>query len=262
MEQEKIHKIEKLNAKLALNTLTFSRIIGAIFMLPIYLSYGALASSLTAGILTLTDFLDGKLARGFKIQTMLGSIIDGISDKCLGIVCLAILSLANPIFILPILMEIGISAVNYFAYKNDITNRSRELGRLKAWPLGIGIFIGLLSLDVPGLKAILASIGIKIQPLSSIINYLNNNILASLNNASIISLQDNIVKIILAFQAIALIDYTINVIKETKKNENKVKTEYEKKELKEITRDLLDTDYYLENRNKPLKLVLMKKKSN
>ena len=262
MKKERIIGIEKLNAKIALNSLTFTRVIGAALMLPIYLSYGALTTALTAGILTITDFIDGKVARGFKIQTMLGSILDGISDKCLGIICLIILSFANPIFILPIGMELAISVVNYCAYKNNTTNRSRELGRLKAWPLGIGIFMGLLTLDIPGLKVILASFGVKIQSLSAIMNYINDSILSSLANIPLATFQGYIVKTILAFQTLALADYTLNVIREKKNQPISNDCEYEKKSITEVTHDLLDTDYYLENRDKPLKLVLMKKKSN
>lgn len=260
MRKEKFIKVEKINAKIALNTLTFSRVIGGILMLPIYFTYGALTASITAGILTITDFIDGKVARGLKIQTMLGSILDSISDKCLGIICLLILSLNNPAFMFPIAMELGISAINYIAYKNEITNKSRELGRLKAWPLGIGIFLGLLSLDVPGLQAFLSTIGVNIPSLSSLTNYLNNSILATIKNVPINTIQNYIIKTIVAFQALALADYTINVIKEKKIKKQEQFLEYERKPIPTIAHDLLDTNFYLENKDKPLKLVLMRKK--
>ena len=122
--------------------------------------------------------------------------------------------------------------------------------------------MGLLTLDIPGLKVILASFGVKIQSLSAIMNYINDSILSSLANIPLATFQGYIVKTILAFQTLALADYTLNVIREKKNQPISNDCEYEKKSITEVAHDLLDTDYYLENRDKPLKLVLMKKKSN
>ena len=58
--------------------------------MPIFASCGALATGLAAMGFFLTDFIDGFLARKLHVQSFFGSLLDALSDKAFGIVCLVL----------------------------------------------------------------------------------------------------------------------------------------------------------------------------
>ncbi len=257
----KTKKIKKLKLKIILNTLTALRGIGAIFLIPIYLTYGAIVTSITMAGLALTDFIDGKMARGLHIETMLGSFLDVMADKLLGIVCLGILALANPIFIVPLLCETTIGLINVLHYKYNSVLKSRMTGKIKMWPLSIGVTLGMLSLDIPGLRDMLNAIGISVPRISFITDFINNNLLAKLVNVPIGEIANVLAVPIILCELIVIVDYGYRLINVKKDKVVFDEKKYDKKHLKEVLYDVLDTDYYYANKDKPLKLVLKKEKN-
>lgn len=253
-------KIKKLKSKIFLNILTALRGIGALALVPIYLLYGAIVTSFTMAGLALTDFIDGKLARGLHIETMLGSFLDVMADKILGIICLSILAFANPIFAIPLICEATIGTINVLHYKYNSVLKSRITGKIKMWPLGIGVSLGMLSLDIPGLHNLLQTIGINMPSLSFITDFINNNLLAHLVNIPVSTILNFLATPIIICELIVIADYGYRLIKVKKENISIDEKQYEKKPFKEVLHDALDTDYYFANKDKPLKLVLKKEK--
>ncbi len=135
--------------KLALipNWLSFSRVIGS-YAIPIMIYIGAPAVTLfsTVGFIAISDFLDGKIARFLKVDSEEGALIDAISDKFFSInLILGILPKA-PIFAINGLLESQISYINAKAYSEGKNPKSSLLGKIKIWPLSIGLGLGYLSI--------------------------------------------------------------------------------------------------------------------
>src|SRR5574344_1846868 len=126
---------QDLKHKILVNAITSLRVIGAFSLIPIFLLINPLAAGLTVAILFCTDFIDGSLARHFNCTTFFGSLLDGLSDKLLGIISLGLLATIAPVYCVPILMEIGILGINYYSIKQGNNAQSRLIGKLKTWVL-------------------------------------------------------------------------------------------------------------------------------
>ena len=63
------------------NLITLSRLISAILLPILYFKNGVTSLCILIPFLFVTDLIDGKLSRYFKVETFLGSILDAVSDK-------------------------------------------------------------------------------------------------------------------------------------------------------------------------------------
>lgn len=101
------------------NYLTFSRIAGVPVLAAAFYSPQAAAArapALIFGIISFTDFLDGYLARRWKVESALGAFLDPIADKFVVCTTLALLSgslgavVAAPTALI-VCRELGVSAL-------------------------------------------------------------------------------------------------------------------------------------------------------
>ena len=270
---EKDEKTRKKNIrnKVLVNLITFIRSLGTIAIIPIFATYGAFATALSAIGFFSTDFIDGFLARRLHVQSFFGSILDALSDKAFGIVCLLLLSTLNPLFLVLIGLELGILYVNYKSVERGNNSQSSKAGKAKTVLLAASIIGSYFAYSAPTLKTLL-----------SYINVSSFNALLSLN--------PGLISTILAIPAIAgsvyvVCDYQKKAqIQDAKRNEKveqkeknaalseihskkrtllkeKAKLIEKKKELKsreEIIHDLFDTEFYLEHKDDSLKKLLYK----
>ena len=141
------------------NILTFFRIISAPILVVILMSteFKMVLAGLAIFIISsLTDFLDGYLARSFNQSSKLGKILDPIADKLL--VTCALLSLVSNIIIeeinilaatLIIIREIFISGLREYARGNSLT--VSFLAKVKTFTQFIAIILlipsGILELN-------------------------------------------------------------------------------------------------------------------
>ena len=141
------------------NILTFFRIISAPILVVILMSteFKMILAGLTIFIISsLTDFLDGYLARSFNQSSKLGKILDPIADKLL--VTCALLSLVSNNIIqeinilaatLIIIREIFISGLREYARGNSLT--VSFLAKVKTFTQFIAIILlipsGILELN-------------------------------------------------------------------------------------------------------------------
>ncbi len=276
---EKYGKNHKRN-QILVNLITAIRSLGTFAIVPIYCTYGAFATGLAAAGFFLTDFIDGFLARKLHVQSFFGSLLDALSDKAFGIVCLLLLSTLNPIFLAIIGIELGIFAVNYHSIQNNNNVKSSYAGKAKTLLLAGTIVGSFFSYDVPTVRELL--------------NYIN---VASFT--TLIEMNPDLLSTILAIPAIGASLYVakdyINIAKKQETKENtepckeeiqqvveedstltleeiakkreellQVKAEIEEaKELKsreEILFALFDTEYYLANKDAKLKSLLYKQR--
>lgn len=292
MKKNNFFKIEKeettkkygknhIRNKILVNLITFARSLGAVAIIPIY----ALCGSFAAGLATIgffaTDFIDGQLARRLHVESFFGCLLDALSDKAFGVICLLLLSTVNPIFLAVIGLELGIFAINYKSLQDGNNVHSSLVGKAKTFLLAGTIVGSFFCHAAPTVKEIL--------------NYVN---VSSFN--TLLELNPTLLSTILAIPTIGASlyvakDYSKKAKEQTKSKElatssavehskvdevpestrpsldeiakqraelNHQKEEIKKaKELKsksEIFHDLFDTDFYLEHKNDDIKKLLYK----
>ena len=270
-KKDKSHNIKKI----IVNAITGIRALGTFAIVPIFKARGGITTALAAMCIFATDFIDGQLARRLHVQSFFGSLLDSISDKAFGIICLLILAFQNPIFWIPIALEGAIVYTNYRSAQNGNNIQSSWPGKVKTGVLGVSSVCSMLALDAPELKDLL--------------NYINVHAMDKL-----LSLDPNLLTTILAIPSIiaggyVLGDYIKKSAKQTEakaikaKEESKTEPtieeiestisdienkkaelEEEKKKIKqlksrkEIIHDLFDTEFYLEHKDDDIKQLLYK----
>ena len=270
---EKTDKTHTLK-KVLVNSITAIRALGTLVIVPIFKNSGPFTAGLAAAGFFLTDFIDGKLARGLKVQTFFGSLLDSLSDKAFAIICLVLLALQNPIFWTVIAAEGAIVYANYKSAQKGNNIQSSKAGKIKTGVLGASIVGSMMCLEAPTIREML--------------KFTNS---AALDK--IFSLNPNLLTTLLAIPAVAascyvLKDYINISNKQTEAKAKKIDTkepkitssdieqtiaeiEAKKEELKsdkaklrqlksskEILHDLFDTEFYLEHKDDDIKQLLYK----
>ena len=165
--EKKLISIEKTDTnhklkKILVNSITGIRALGSLAIVPIFNGFGAISAGIAAGCFFLTDFIDGQLARRLHVQSFFGSLLDSLSDKAFGMICLVLLALENPIFWTLIAGEIGIVYANYKSAQKGNNIQSSFAGKAKTCLLGASIIGSFFCLDAPSLKSILDFSNMKI----------------------------------------------------------------------------------------------------
>lgn len=124
------------------NVLTISRIIGSIFLFHVYSLYGTKVVGLILAFLFATDWIDGYLARKYKVSTFFGSIMDAICDKMLMIVACTILCFLNPYMVCAIVTEVIIMLTSAFNVTQNNTAKTPYIGKFKMWVLSMCVILG------------------------------------------------------------------------------------------------------------------------
>ena len=127
---------------ITVNLITLSRIIGSIFLFPIFFAYGRIVVGVILSFLFLTDSIDGYLARKHNVCTFCGSILDGVCDKVIIIVSCLILCFINKLFYISIILELLILLVNTYALMQNGNIKSSQIGKAKMWVLTICVTLG------------------------------------------------------------------------------------------------------------------------
>lgn len=155
------HKLSKKQKKLIVNGLTMSRIIGAL-ALPAVINFASIPVLIgLLSTLLVTDFLDGKLSRHWKVQTMGGALLDPLSDKLLAVSCLLSFLGTQSFLIMPLFLELGITAINVSRALHEENVKSTIIGKIKTAILSVSIVLTAINVLNPEL---LNSLGSLIAP--------------------------------------------------------------------------------------------------
>ena len=73
--------MENTKAKIITNLITLTRIVGVIFLIPIYNHFGGRVTFFVTLFCFFTDLLDGFIARHYHAATFFGGVFDSVSDK-------------------------------------------------------------------------------------------------------------------------------------------------------------------------------------
>lgn len=229
---EKNLQVDKsnLNKKIIVNIITGMRVLGGISIIFVYLFGGVLATAMVCVGLFITDFIDGKLARLWHVQSFFGSLLDSLSDKLFAIISLIILSIINPIFVFVILGELLIMYINISSLYRGNNVQSSIFGKVKTFVLATSV-------------------------IGSLIVY----------SKSIFNLNPYIVSYCLAIAELlsslfVAIDYAKRAHnQDTKRISKKNNTKKgEKKSKEEIIFALFDTEFYLKNKDSNIKDLIYK----
>lgn len=221
------------------NLITLSRVVGSIVLPIVYFTRGLGRLGLFVAIIFLTDFVDGKLSRYWKVESFLGSLLDGISDKLFAFVMLAILSYEYPLMLLVILFEFVIFVVNMLAFKENKNIQSSKLGKVKTFVLDVVICIMFMFV-------------VK----ETYIDYLPLRISEFIINIEY-SLSYILIGVIIGMQIVTISDYSKKRLKQANFEHLKGK---KLKSYKEIWELLTNRDFYIKNKNERLKDFLYKEK--
>lgn len=218
---------------LLVNLITFSRILGSILLPIIYFLYGIESLAFIVVLLFISDMVDGKLSRLWKVESFLGSFLDGVSDKVFAFVILAILSYEYPLVLIVIFLEFIIFLINTLAFSENKNIQSSKIGKVKTVILDISISIMYLYKSV--------EIYSKALP-NRVIEFINN---------SEVSVTCILIGIMIGAQIFTISDYNKKRLKQvtvfTKLHDKKLKS------FDEILFMLTNRDFYINNRNGRLK---------
>ena len=191
------------------NIVTSIRFLYTLFLPSLISNISDKAFIVTIFLLFATDYIDGALARKYKVQTIYGSVMDAIADKTLCVMLLILLVMKKDYFAFILIGELVIGSINIFANIFGKNTRSSKLGKIKMWIISLTIILGYMQL---------------FSMLKSITLFVVITVLT---------------------QIITAIDYIFLAIKSEKNTNSSFKREINSfAELKYI---LFDTNYYFEN---------------
>lgn len=238
-----MHKTKKI----IVNSITSLRLIATLVIAPIFLTYGGIVTAEVIAAFFLTDFIDGKLARKWHVESFLGSLLDSLSDKTLAISSLLTLTTINPLFSIPLLLEVGIAGVNKALYQNGHNIHANIVGKAKAWVLGAGITLGFLTNDLAAISKTVSESAIKNLTTAS-------TLLPTIAcGATLVSYCYSFYQAQKQEQELAKLESHLAEIKD-----KKIELQKTKKTLAEICHDLVDTEFYNEHKSEPIMQLLYK----
>lgn len=219
------------------NLITFSRVIGSIVLPIIYFTKGIESLAFFVVILFLTDFIDGKLSRFWKVESFLGSFLDFTSDKLFAFVMLAILSYEYPCMLIVLLLEFVIFVINTLAFNENKNVQSSKMGKVKTFVLDVAVSIMFIYTA-------------RCMYESYIPKSINKFLIESEYPISYI-----LIGVMIGMQLLTISDYNKNRFKQTSYEKLGVK---HLKSVKEIWFMLTDRDFYIKNKDERIKNLIYK----
>ena len=95
-------------------------------------------------IASLTDFLDGKIARKYNLVSEFGVKLDAVCDKIFAISLIIPAIINHVIFIFNFVMEIAISYTNLLSYTKGNNPRSTIIGKIKTALLSLTLILAYI----------------------------------------------------------------------------------------------------------------------
>lgn len=131
------------------NIITLSRIISLVVGFILFMKGNTILSLIIYIYGAISDSIDGYFARKLNAYTKFGQYLDAISDK-LYFLSLIIILLVNKkyLIILPMIMELIISIINYLMLKKNKKVFTERVGKFKTTLLIITLIAALLSIEI------------------------------------------------------------------------------------------------------------------
>lgn len=195
------------------NIITISRIISLILGFIFFVNNKMILSIIFYVYGGISDAFDGYFARKLSAYTKFGQYLDAISDKLYFLSLIIILLIyGNYLVILPLIMEIIISIVNYLILKKNKKVFTERVGKFKTTLLMIDLIIGIITIKInyfiyPYIVFLLLTLYFQIQTIFAYINQLNNK-----SSEKIVSFKGKKIKERIIFLIKEFICYVINPV--------------------------------------------------
>lgn len=195
------------------NIITISRIISLILGFIFFVNDEIILSIIFYVYGGISDAFDGYFARKLSAYTKFGQYLDAISDKLYFLSLIIILLIyGNYLVILPLIMEIIISIVNYLILKKNKKVFTERVGKFKTTLLMIDLIIGVLAIKInyfiyPYIIFLLLTLYFQIQTIFAYINQLNNK-----SSEKIVSFKEKKINERIIFLIKEFICYVINPV--------------------------------------------------
>ncbi len=173
--------------KLSLIRILLVPVFTAVFFID-FIPYNHVISAVIFAIASLTDFLDGFIARKYNLVTNLGKFLDPIADKILVSTALIImLSDFNGVLILPwyfsiavaviLARELMISGFRIVAASKNVILSADKSGKVKTFSQDIAILVLLFGADLDmGLYSTVNIIGLSILALATVMTIISGTL--------------------------------------------------------------------------------------
>ncbi len=115
------------------NILTSLRLFAPVFILPASFFEDIPLVLFFVGIFSITDMLDGFIARTFHFTSELGKDLDAFCDKVFAGTLLLAASFLNPIMVMSLFLEIVIASINVYAQIKGRNPKSLSIGKVKTF---------------------------------------------------------------------------------------------------------------------------------
>ncbi len=217
------------------NTITFTRVLGSIILPIVYFTKGVEAVVFFVILVFLTDAIDGKLSRLWKVESFFGGILDSVADKLFAFVMLGLLSYKYPGMIFVMIFEFGIFLTNTLAFAENKNVQTSRIGKLKTIILDTSVSIMFVYASK-----------------SLYLKYLSKGI-QNFVNISEYPVSHVLVGVIVGMELITIADYgkkRVSQVSDKKIEKKKLK------KFKEIWELLIDREFYIKHKDERLKKFL------
>ena len=151
-------KNKKTRKKQIPNMLTLSRLLAPFLIIPCSI-VGAFPLALSfVALFSITDLLDGYIARKYHLTSEIGKNLDALADKVFAGTLLLSLITVNPMFSITLFLELVIGSVNVIQAFNGNNPKSHMLGKVKANFLYVLVALGFGSMYLKIPKLLINSI--------------------------------------------------------------------------------------------------------
>lgn len=195
------------------NIITISRIISLILGFIFFINDKIILSIIFYVYGGISDAFDGYFARKLSAYTKFGQYLDAISDKLYFLSLIIILLIyGNYLVILPLIMEIVISIVNYLVLKKNKKVFTERVGKFKTTLLMIDLIIGIIAIKInyfiyPYIVFLILTLYFHFQTIFAYINQLNNK-----SSEKIVSFKEKKIKERIIFLVKEFIYYITNPV--------------------------------------------------
>lgn len=165
------------------NLLTLSRGLAPIVIIPAILFNKLYFVIILLIIFTLTDFLDGKIARKYNLVSEFGVKLDAVCDKIFAISLIIPAIINHGIFIFNFVMEIAISYTNLLSYSKGNNPRSTIIGKIKTALLSLTLILAYIP-NMNNLVIFIFSLITIICQVITLIKYINTDMEMDKNKKS------------------------------------------------------------------------------
>ena len=127
------------------NILTFMRILAPFFIIPVAFFQNVKLICVFVIFFSLTDAVDGFIARKYNFVSELGKDLDAVCDKVFAVTLLLAASFFEPVLLLNFIFELIIAFINTKAKLKNYNPRSSLMGKAKTCFLYTLIGLGFLN---------------------------------------------------------------------------------------------------------------------